>query len=343
MKTISRTNRPQNKYIAFSLFLLIAIFGLFIGGVKPPTGDVTQTSIGGNGSVSVPPPTPFAVMTGAKNGCQRVPADQDLLNFESADIGGQRVPGDGSPLGISNLVAIGGQNSPGPETRALTESTGGVPSISNVLQIGGNGSATPSPTLPGISYQDNEIGGQQTPPHSLSNIGGQGIETRNVSYSKTIKIGGNSAPRGYVLNEDIGGNSTPQENRSFHCTENIAIGGNQGAPQVPGLPFVSQQYSEIGGNGTPRPTLPLIGFAPQEQSAIGGNQSVPHVPLPLAKNVGKSTASLHLTLQPNCKRNYSMFDFNQDFALMDLEEIGGGQTVPREKEDIGGTQTVPRP
>jgi hypothetical protein len=311
MKTILRTNRPQNKYIAFSIFLLIAIFGLFIGGVKPPTGDITQTSIGGNGTVSVPLPTPVVFASAKDIGGQRIPGDlTPFACHRDSDIGGQQIPRDPSPLGFTSRSEIGGDNQNKPKEL-------------NPL---------------GVHL---EIGGQQSPPHSLSDIGGQGVETRNVS-TKTIGVIVSLASTGDVVNKDIGGGSTPQENRGVHSIENIAIGGNQGAPQVPSLPLVFPQLLEIGGNGTPKPTLPLIGFESQERQEIGGNQGVPQPPLPLVMNDSKLTASTRLTFQPNCKRNYYVFDFNQDFAFLDLEEIGGSQTVPREK-DIGGTQSAPRP
>jgi hypothetical protein len=254
MKTILRTNRPQNKYIGFSLLLLIAIFGLFIGGVKPPTGEVTQTPIGGNGSIVVPVPTP-------------------VLPCALTDIGGQKIPQDPNPLGYAGKCEIGGnQGQPkDPHPLALT---GGA-------EIGGDNQQKPKDPNPlGAIF---EIGGQRVP--GDANPLGLASHTEIRAYNQAkLK---EQATRLHGAAFEIGGNSVPRTGPvitpgAIPCSEfknGLAIGGNQSVPQTPSLPHVS----EIGGNGTvtPAPTLPDISCGQTVSGVlaeIGGTGSGSQVP-----------------------------------------------------------------
>jgi len=303
MKTIFRTNRPQNKYIGFSLLLLIAVFGLFIGGVKPPTGDVTAPSIGGNGTVSIPGPTPIAAAMHAEIGGQHVPRDTSPMGYSSVtEIGGQRVPGGNDPLGMVNHLAIGGQGVPGPETRAVF----GI----KVTDIGGNGSAVPTPTLPIIIFQKTEIGGGSAPQ-----------ENRGRSGNENVVIGGNQGapqvpglPLTTVEFNEIGGNGTPTPRLSF-------------------IGFVVQDKTEIGGNQSlPQPNLPLV----KEAGNLNASMQIAFKPTCMQKysvfDFNEEFASAEL---PEIGGAQSVPRENKD--------IGGGQTAPREAKEIGGQQGAPRP
>jgi hypothetical protein len=245
MKTIFRTKRPQNKYIGFSLLLLIAVFGFFIGGVKPPTGDVAQTPIGGNGSIVVPAPTPLSVA--GDIGGQKIPQDPDPLGYEDEfEIGwNQGQPKDSGPLGLA--FEIGGQQvprDPNPVTFTIPAEIGGdnqqKPKDPNPLGVDIGGHHVPGDPAPlGFAFQD---------------------------------IGGNSIPKtenGFA----IGGQGVPgSETRNANSLDPVDIGGNQGVPTPPILPHVA----DIGGQGTvtPPPTLPLVGggqTSPRLVTEIGGN------------------------------------------------------------------------
>jgi hypothetical protein len=217
------------------------------------------------------------------------------------EIGGQRVPGDANPLGLANHVAIGGQGVPGPETRAVFGS--------KVTDIGGNGSAVPTPTLPVIGFQKTEIGGGSAPQ-----------DNRGISRNKNVAIGGNQGapqvpglPLSTVAFNEIGGNGTP-------------------TPRLPFIGFVEQDKTEIGGNQSlPQPNLPLV----KDAGNLKASMQIAFKPTCMRKysvfDFNEEFASGEL---PEIGGAQSVPRENKD--------IGGGQTAPREAKEIGGQQGVPR-
>lgn len=157
------------------------------------------------------------------------------------------------------------------------------------------------PTLMMVAFLNIEIGGGSTP----------GSETRKSPIGPDI--GGNSAPRGYVMTTgEIGGG---QETRKSAIEPNFVY---------PVVSFITSD-TEIGGQGS----------VPPRAKPIGGSQVPPRGLVSTTEIGGTQTAPVHIGGGQTSPR-----------YLTNATEIGGpgNQYVPRDKPfgDIGGNQSPPR-
>jgi hypothetical protein len=277
-------------YVKYPVLVLIAIFGIFIGGTQnPPPKPMAYSAAGEIGGQATPRSggTPVGHFNDKFFACYRFPAEiggngsaqpkPSGPPFGIYEIGGQRVPGTTIPL---VLTEIGGQripNDPNPQGFAIG---------------GGTNQNKPQEPNPLGAFVPATIGGGRMPLHERTDIDG------------------NSAPRSYAFHcMEIGGNNQPgseTRNAAGSFPVNIGgqnIGGNQGVPHMP-LPFYVYDFAD---DFTLASLIDIGGEpAPRHLNDIGGSQLPPKT----VSDIGGNSAPKSYVFQSN--------------------DIGGGQTPPRQ-------------